>query len=74
MKMMADAGVTASVTPEDEAGMGHGWPPIGRLIAAGVRTNVGIVAVDGSVTPTRSRRLERAGTAASSGPSVAVLD
>ena len=42
MKMMADAGVTASVTPEDEAGMGHGWPPIGRLIAAGVRPNVGI--------------------------------
>ncbi|MGW3622966.1 amidohydrolase family protein [Streptomyces sp. NPDC000880] len=42
MKMMADAGVTASVTPEDEAGMGHGWPPIGRLLAAGVGTNVGI--------------------------------
>jgi 5-methylthioadenosine/S-adenosylhomocysteine deaminase len=42
MKMMADAGVTATVTPEDEAFMGHGWPPIGRLIAAGVRPNIGV--------------------------------
>lgn len=40
--MMADAGVTACVTPEDEAGMGHGWPPIGQLIAAGIRPNLGI--------------------------------
>ncbi|MGH3635354.1 MAG: amidohydrolase family protein, partial [Mycobacterium sp.] len=30
--LMADHGVTASVTPEDESNMGHGWPPIGRLI------------------------------------------
>ncbi|WP_319457019.1 MULTISPECIES: amidohydrolase family protein [unclassified Mycobacterium] len=40
--MMADHGVTATVTPEDECNMGHGWPPIGRLIAGGVWPNIGI--------------------------------
>jgi 5-methylthioadenosine/S-adenosylhomocysteine deaminase len=41
MKMMADNGVTATVTPEDEMNMGHGWPPIGRLVQAGVWPNIG---------------------------------
>lgn len=42
MKMMADAGVTATVTPEDECSMGHGFPPILRLVKAGVATNIGV--------------------------------
>lgn len=42
IKLMADHGVTASVTPEDECNMGHGWPPIGRMIAAGLWPNIGI--------------------------------
>ena len=42
MKMMADAGVTATVTPEDESSMGHGIPPIVRLVNAGVATNIGV--------------------------------
>ncbi|MGW1146038.1 amidohydrolase family protein [Streptomyces sp. NPDC002454] len=41
-RLMADAGVSASVTPEDEAGMGHGWPPIVQLLRAGIRPNIGI--------------------------------
>ncbi|GII90745.1 TRZ/ATZ family hydrolase [Sinosporangium siamense] len=41
-RMMADAGVSASVTPEDEAAMGHGWPPIAELLKAGIRPNIGI--------------------------------
>ena len=40
--LMADHGVTASVTPEDESNMGHGWPAIGRLIAGGVWPNIGV--------------------------------
>ena len=39
---MADRGVTATVTPEDEANMGHGFPPIARLIKAGVTPNIGV--------------------------------
>jgi cytosine/adenosine deaminase-related metal-dependent hydrolase len=42
MQMMADAGVSATVTPEDECNMGHGWPPIARLMHAGIRPNIGI--------------------------------
>ncbi|MGW4032750.1 amidohydrolase family protein [Streptomyces sp. NPDC004838] len=41
-RLMADAGVSASVTPEDEAAMGHGWPPIAQLLKAGIRPNIGI--------------------------------
>ncbi|SDG98538.1 Cytosine/adenosine deaminase [Sinosporangium album] len=41
-RMMADAGVSASVTPEDESAMGHGWPPITQLLNAGIRPNIGI--------------------------------
>lgn len=42
MKVMADHGVTATVTPEDEANMGHGYPPIARLMKAGVTPNIGV--------------------------------
>lgn len=42
IKLMADHGVTATVTPEDECNMGHGWPPFNRLIAGGVWPNIGI--------------------------------
>jgi cytosine/adenosine deaminase-related metal-dependent hydrolase len=42
MRLMADHGVTASVTPEDELNMGHGHPPILRLMEAGIRPNIGI--------------------------------
>lgn len=41
-RMMADAGVSATVTPEDECAMGHGWPPIAGLLRAGIRPNIGI--------------------------------
>ncbi|MET9685404.1 amidohydrolase family protein [Streptomyces coeruleorubidus] len=42
IKLMSEYGVTASVTPEDECNMGHGWPPIRKLIAGGVWPNIGI--------------------------------
>lgn len=42
MKVMADHGVTATVTPEDESNMGHGFPPIMRLMKAGVVPNIGV--------------------------------
>ncbi|WP_063047015.1 amidohydrolase family protein [Nocardia pseudovaccinii] len=42
IKLMLEFGVTASVTPEDECGMGHGWPPIGRMLANGLWPNIGI--------------------------------
>ncbi|HWD02877.1 MAG TPA: amidohydrolase family protein [Amycolatopsis sp.] len=42
MKVMADHGVTATVTPEDESNMGHGFPPILRLMKAGVVPNIGV--------------------------------
>jgi cytosine/adenosine deaminase-related metal-dependent hydrolase len=41
-RMMADAGVSATITPEDECAMGHGWPPIAALLRAGIRPNIGI--------------------------------
>ncbi|MEU0987941.1 amidohydrolase family protein [Streptomyces sp. NPDC005953] len=41
-RLMADAGVSVSVTPEDESAMGHGWPPITQLLKAGIRPNIGI--------------------------------
>lgn len=41
-RLMADAGVSVTVTPEDECAMGHGWPPITGLLRAGIRPNIGI--------------------------------
>ncbi len=42
MGMMRDTGTAVTTTPEIEAVMGHGWSPINRLLAAGVRPNLGI--------------------------------
>jgi cytosine/adenosine deaminase-related metal-dependent hydrolase len=41
MRLMAESGVTATVTPEDELNMGHGHPPILELMRAGIRPNIG---------------------------------
>lgn len=39
--MISETGTKVSVTPEDESSMGHGWPPIATLLAAGIRPNLG---------------------------------
>lgn len=41
-QMMADAGCAASMTPEIELQMGHGWPVTGRLLKVGMRPTLGI--------------------------------
>jgi len=40
--MMADAGATASISPDIELQMGHGWPATGRLLEAGIRPSLSI--------------------------------
>lgn len=42
LRMIADSGGTASVAPDVEMQMGHGWPATGRLLAAGVRPSFSI--------------------------------
>jgi 5-methylthioadenosine/S-adenosylhomocysteine deaminase len=42
LAMMADAGCTASISPDIELQMGHGWPATGRLLEAGVRPSLSI--------------------------------
>ena len=42
LKMMADAGVSASVSPDIELQMGHGWPATGRLMKAGIKPSLSI--------------------------------
>jgi 5-methylthioadenosine/S-adenosylhomocysteine deaminase len=42
IRIMAHAGVTATVTPEIESNMGHGFPAIARLMKAGIRPNIGV--------------------------------
>jgi cytosine/adenosine deaminase-related metal-dependent hydrolase len=42
LKMMADHGCTASISPDIELQMGHGWPATGRLLEAGVRPSLSI--------------------------------
>src|ERR1700728_814046 len=42
MAVIRDTGTTVTTTPEIEAVMGHGWSPINRLLAAGVRPSLGI--------------------------------
>jgi cytosine/adenosine deaminase-related metal-dependent hydrolase len=42
LAMMADAGATASVSPDIELQMGHGWPATGRLLEAGIRPSLSI--------------------------------
>jgi cytosine/adenosine deaminase-related metal-dependent hydrolase len=41
-QMMADSGCSASMTPEIELQMGHGWPVTGRLLKVGMRPTIGI--------------------------------
>jgi len=40
--MMADAGASASISPDIELQMGHGWPATGRLLDAGIRPSLSI--------------------------------
>ena len=40
--MMADAGCSASISPDIEMQMGHGWPATGRLLDAGIRPSLSI--------------------------------
>jgi len=40
--MMAANGVTASISPDIELQMGHGWPATGRLMDAGIRPSLSI--------------------------------
>jgi cytosine/adenosine deaminase-related metal-dependent hydrolase len=42
LQMMADAGVTASISPDIELAMGHGWPATGRLLEHGIRPSLSI--------------------------------
>jgi cytosine/adenosine deaminase-related metal-dependent hydrolase len=42
LRMMADAGCTASLSPDIELQMGHGWPATGRLLTAGIRPSLSI--------------------------------
>jgi cytosine/adenosine deaminase-related metal-dependent hydrolase len=42
LSMMADAGCTASISPDIELQMGHGWPATGRLLRAGIRPSLSI--------------------------------
>jgi 5-methylthioadenosine/S-adenosylhomocysteine deaminase len=42
LAMMADAGASASISPDIELQMGHGWPATGRLLAAGIRPSLSI--------------------------------
>ncbi|MFM0653516.1 amidohydrolase family protein [Paraburkholderia sediminicola] len=41
-QLMADWGCSASMTPEIELQMGHGWPVTGRLLKVGMRPTLGI--------------------------------
>lgn len=42
LRMMAAAGCTASISPDIELQMGHGWPATGRLLEAGIRPSLSI--------------------------------
>jgi cytosine/adenosine deaminase-related metal-dependent hydrolase len=42
LEMMAAAGCTASISPDIEMQMGHGWPATGRLLEAGMRPSLSI--------------------------------
>jgi 5-methylthioadenosine/S-adenosylhomocysteine deaminase len=42
LRLIADSGGTASVSPDIELQMGHGWPATGRLLAHGIRPSLSI--------------------------------
>jgi 5-methylthioadenosine/S-adenosylhomocysteine deaminase len=42
LQMMADCGCCASISPDIELQMGHGWPATGRLLKVGIRPSLSI--------------------------------
>jgi 5-methylthioadenosine/S-adenosylhomocysteine deaminase len=42
LEMMADHGCSASISPDIELQMGHGWPATGRLLEAGIRPSLSV--------------------------------
>jgi cytosine/adenosine deaminase-related metal-dependent hydrolase len=42
LKILAEAGCSASVSPDVELKMGFGWPETGRLLAAGIRPSLSV--------------------------------
>lgn len=42
LRMIADSGGSASVSPDVEMGMGHGWPATRRLLDVGIRPSLSI--------------------------------
>src|SRR5205823_11653331 len=42
LELMAANGVSASVSPDIELQMGHGWPATGRLLDVGIRPSLSI--------------------------------
>ncbi|MCI2422341.1 amidohydrolase family protein [Saccharopolyspora sp. K220] len=42
LRLIADSGGTASIAPDIEMQMGHGWPATGRLLAVGIRPSLSI--------------------------------
>jgi cytosine/adenosine deaminase-related metal-dependent hydrolase len=42
LKFIADSGGTASIAPDIEMQMGHGWPATGRLMSVGIRPSLSI--------------------------------
>ena len=42
LELMAGHGCTASISPDIELQMGHGWPATGRLLDAGIRPSLSI--------------------------------
>jgi cytosine/adenosine deaminase-related metal-dependent hydrolase len=42
LQMIADSGGSASIAPDIEMQMGHGWPATGRLLAVGIRPSLSI--------------------------------
>jgi 5-methylthioadenosine/S-adenosylhomocysteine deaminase len=42
LALIADSGGMASIAPDIEMQMGHGWPATGRLMAAGIRPSLSI--------------------------------
>ncbi|TNC21818.1 amidohydrolase family protein [Amycolatopsis alkalitolerans] len=42
LRLIAESGGSASIAPDIEMQMGHGWPATGRLLAAGIRPGLSI--------------------------------
>jgi hypothetical protein len=61
LELMAENGVTASISPDNELQMGHGWPATGRLLDAGIRPSLSIdvCSSNGGHTDRRAHRPEQ---------------